>query len=38
MDPTTVAMLLVIAFGAGLMVGYGIRAAVSKMRRARAGK
>jgi len=38
MDPTSVALLLVIAFGAGMAAGYGIRAAVSKVRRARAGR
>jgi hypothetical protein len=38
MDMTSVAVLVVIVFGAELIVGYGTRAAVSAMRRARAGR
>jgi len=38
MDPKAVLILLAIGFVAGVIVGYGTRAAVSKMRRMRAGK
>jgi len=38
MDPKAVLILLAIGFVAGGIVGYGTRAAVSRMRRMRAGK
>jgi hypothetical protein len=38
MDPKAVLILLAIGFVAGVIVGYGTRGAVSRMRRMRAGK
>jgi hypothetical protein len=38
MDPKTVVILLGVVFVAGAITGYGIRAAASRIRRARAGK